>query len=154
MSMDYFYEHVERASIRRSFDRSRLQFATFGDSSVQQSAKDECDINNIMRQYERTGLLSHVNRYQGDYGDFTDVVDYRTACDVVRRADEMFSSLPASVRANFDNDPSRFLSFVDDPANSSKLVELGLSRVRQPSDTDRVVDAIKSLNPSPGSDNP
>ena len=107
---------------------------------------DECDINNIMRQYEQTGLIAHVNQYEGNYGDFTDVVDYRTACDVVIRANEMFETLPSGVRARFQNDPSTFLAFVDDPANADALVEMGLARVRDRSDADRIIDAIRDGN--------
>lgn len=96
--------------------------------SAKQEFKDECDINNLMKRYERTGVLEHVNRMQGSYGDFTDVVDFATAFDVVRRAEIMFLTLPARIREDFGNDPGRFLQFATDPANASKMVEYGLAK--------------------------
>jgi phage internal scaffolding protein len=95
---------------------------------VVQSAKDECDINVIMKKYERDGLLEHVNEYEGHYGDFTEVCDYHTALNLVKSADEMFMTLPAYVRKEFDNDAGKFLEFVDDPANLDKMIEMGLAK--------------------------
>lgn len=134
---------VDDAPIRRCLDRPVCDTFIPPETEVQQHFAEECDINNIMRQYEQTGLWTHVNQYQGEYGDFTDVVDYQTAYDVVLKADEMFSTLPAVVRARFENDPASFLAFVDNPANTDELVKLGLARVRDPSDADRIVDAIR-----------
>ena len=134
---------VDDAPIRKCLERSVCDTFIDPECETQQNMAAECDINNIMRQYQETGLLAHVNQYEGNYGDFTDVVDYRTACDVVIRANEMFETLPSSVRARFENDPSNFLAFVDDPANAEELVKMGLARVRDPSDADRIVDAIR-----------
>lgn len=135
---------VDDATIRRCLDRPVCDTYIDPENDTQQSMAAECDINNIMRQYEQTGLIAHVNQYEGEYGDFTDVVDYQTACNVVMMANEMFSTLPSAVRARFQNDPSAFLAFVDNPDNKEEMVKLGLSRVRDQSDADRIVDAIRN----------
>lgn len=97
-----------------------------GDRAIQ-SAKDECDINTIMRRYERDGLVAHVNKYQGDYGDFTEVpTDYHEAISQVLAAQEMFMTIPADVRAEFANDPGQFLKFVEG-ASIEELRERGLA---------------------------
>ena len=89
------------APIRKCLDRPVCNTEIDPENQTQQSMADECDINNIMRQYQETGMLAHVNTYEGEYGDFTDVVDYQTACNVVLMANEMFSTLPSTVRARF-----------------------------------------------------
>lgn len=126
--------------IRKSLhDRERLQFATSGPSRTHQAHKEECDINRIMRRYAKTGVIEHVNRYQGRYGDFTQVPeDYESALDHVQQAEDMFMSLPSSIRKRFDNSPGEFLSFASDPDNADAMRELGLSRA--PSGAEDVIE--------------
>lgn len=95
-------------------------------SMTQQHMAADCDINNIMSRFEKTGLLEHTNVYKGEYGDFADAVEYHEAMDMVIAAQDMFMSLPATIRARFDNDPSRFLDFVDNPQNRSEMASMGL----------------------------
>ena len=112
------YERVP--SLGETFD------GKLGKSRTQQNFKKECDINNIMAGYERTGLMSHVARFQGQYGDVTGAVDYHSAQNAVIQETEMFMTLPAAVRSKFANDPGAFLQFVEDPANEAEMRELGL----------------------------
>ena len=103
-----------------------------GPSRTKQSFRDECDINGIMKKFEKTGLLEHVNEHRGDYGDFTDVPqNYHEALSQVVAAEQMFMTLPAKVRARFRNDPGEFLAAVDsaDPAVQGELVRLGLAEL-------------------------
>lgn len=106
----------------------RVRFATVGPSLTRESFKDECDVNNILRRFEKTGVVEHVRQTGGRYGDFTGAVTYHEALNQVLRAEEMFMSLPAKIRARFSNDPGEFLVFVEDPANADELVQLGLVR--------------------------
>lgn len=96
-------------------------------SLTHQSFKDECDINNIMSRYAKTGVVTHVNRFQGRYGDFSEIADYQTALGIVKNAEEMFLTLPAQIRAEFDNDPGTFIEFAENPANLDRMVQLGLA---------------------------
>lgn len=98
-------------------------------SMTKQSFKGECDINNILVRYQKTGVFDHVNKYDGQYGDATEN-DYQDAMNLIISADEMFSDLPAQARKYFDNDPSKFLAFFDGtptPERGEKLRELGLA---------------------------
>lgn len=98
-------------------------------SMTKQSHKAECDINNIMKRFEKTGIIEHANRFEGNYGDFTQVPDdYQAAVQLVTNAQEMFMTLPAKVRARFDNDPGAFLEFVSDPRNLDEMREMGLAK--------------------------
>jgi phage internal scaffolding protein len=112
--------------IRRFYEREP-QFATIGDISMtQQHMKDECDINNIMAKYQKTGLITHVAKYQGIYDDFTVMPDFKTAMDTMMDAQEMFLSLPSDIREKFDNDAGAFVEFATDSRNYDEMVDLGL----------------------------
>lgn len=97
-----------------------------GPSRTKQAFKDECDINNILRKYEKTGLLTHVAAYNGRYEELPDPIDYQEALHQLRDAEAAFMSLPSRLRRDFDNDPAAFLSFVSS-ASAEQLVELGLA---------------------------
>ena len=88
--------------------------------------KKECDINQIMASYQKTGIIDHVNRHQKNYG-FASSEDLHESLNMINTANEMFADLPSQARAKFENDPAQFLDFVQDPKNESELYELGLS---------------------------
>lgn len=110
------------------FYRKRVGVSFKQPSLAKQAFKDECDINNIMKRFERDGILNHFNQYGGQYGDFTDAPDYHDAMNKITAANEMFLTLPAAIRARFSNDPGEFLAFVDKPENANALIEMGLAR--------------------------
>lgn len=91
-----------------------------------QSERDETDINLIVERYQATGLLPVTNVTPQWGVDVTDAPTYQEAVQVVIDAQNMFNSLDAKLRKQFDNDPAQFLAFVDDPANADELVKMGL----------------------------
>ena len=95
-------------------------------SLTKQSFKDECDINNIVSRFDKTGVLDHEALVKPKFGDFLGVSDYQTALNQVIEAEEAFEALPAKVRARFDNQPADFLEFCSDEKNYDEMVELGL----------------------------
>ncbi len=101
-------------------------------SRAKQSFLEECDINTIMRKYEKTGLLDHTNTHQGDYGDFLGYEDYQSSLNQLLQAQEMFASIPAQIRAKFDNDPATFVDFAQNPENLAEMRELGLAPPEAP----------------------
>jgi len=118
--------------IRKPFDaHKRVHPFISPISMTHQSHKDECDINNIMRKFEKFGVLEHRNNYQGQYGDFTAVPqDYQEAINSVIAAQEMFLELPSKIRRRFGNDPGAFLDFASDPENQQSMVDMGLATPR------------------------
>lgn len=98
-----------------------------------QSFKDVCDINNIMRKYQRTGAIDWVNAHEGQYLDVTGMT-FEAAMDHVVRAQEMFDDLPSSVRKRFSNSPAEFFDFMQDASNAEEMVKLGLA-VKRPEDS-------------------
>ena len=115
---------------KRPYENYGRVFTPVGEESLtHQSFKDECDINNIVAKFRKSGLIDHVNKYQGQYIDATQLVpDYHGALNFINEASETFMSLPASIRERFDNDPGAFLDFVSDEDNKSEMFEMGLLR--------------------------
>ena len=94
-------------------------------SLTQQHFKDETDINNILRQFNITGLLPE-SPLSPRYGDFTGIGDYHTALNAVIAAEDEFAALPAQIRARFENDPAQLIDFLADENNRSEAENLGL----------------------------
>lgn len=92
---------------------------------TKQSHKDECDVNQIMARFQRTGAITHFNKFSPHYEDMTGF-DYTEAMQQVAEAQSMFNELPSSLRDRFQHDPANFLDFVQDPANGPEARELGL----------------------------
>lgn len=93
---------------------------------TKQSMKDECDINKILLQYKKTGILTHINNNKPQYLDLPDASDYQEAIHLMMEAEEAFSSLPSVVRDHFKNDPASFLEAFSDPSQADYLREVGL----------------------------
>jgi phage internal scaffolding protein len=106
--------------------KSRVQLDTGPVSLTEQHHKQACDINHLLRRYQKTGLLDHVNRYQGRYEDVSTIEDYQTSLNTIAAAHECFDSLPSSIRKKFSNDPQVFLDFVSVDENIPELIEMGL----------------------------
>lgn len=122
----------------RYSDRVRVVRDYSGPSRTKQAFRDECDINKIIKGYDRNGLISHLNESIPTYADLTgdEVIggpmDYFEAHLFVQNAQAAFAGLPAELRARFKNDPGLFLAFVDDPSNRDEAVELGLVEPKDP----------------------
>lgn len=96
-----------------------------GDNSTQQQFKNECDINQILKKYQKTGAFNHANTHSPNY-DFASALDFRESMEIVQNAQSMFQELPSSIRAKFHNNPEEFLDFTQNPENASEMVSLGL----------------------------
>lgn len=97
-----------------------------GPGLTEQSHKEECDINYILRDYSRTGFLKHAKKNEGRYDDVTSQ-DFQEAMFTVTNAQSLFNDLPALVRKRFGNSPSAFFDFVHDPGNLSEMQRLGIA---------------------------
>lgn len=102
----------------------------FEPSRTRQEFLAESDINQILNQYQTSGVLPDLNPGTPQYADLTDPIfsDYQTAMNTVLEADYAFSRLPAKVRERFSNNPADLILFVQDPANLEEAHKLGLLR--------------------------
>ena len=96
------YEHRKKSVINFIPEEGRTKSAF----------KDECDINFIMKRYNRTGELPLMAKSDPRYGDFSDVPSYMESLERVRLAEEAFYALPAEVRRECDNSAAVFLEKV------------------------------------------
>ena len=106
---------VKKLKFRTPYDEQRnaVSISFEGTETLtEQHHKDRCQVLNIMKQYDRTGLISHVNRSAGEYGDFTVVNEYQENLNMVIAAQDSFAQLPSSIRSEFSNDPGTFFEFV------------------------------------------
>lgn len=93
--------------------------------TTEQHHKDECDVNKIVRKYDKTGLLQHVTRIEAQYGDVSGV-EYKRMQDQIKSAQSEFMLLPAKIRKRFGNNFMNLIEFMDDATNRDEAIELGL----------------------------
>ncbi|WNK12434.1 MAG: internal scaffolding protein [Microvirus sp.] len=103
-------------------------------SRTVQDDLEDSDINTIVFRFGITGTMPQGVKVP-EYGDFEEVFDFRTAQDAIVYADRQFMSMPASVRARFNNDPAVFMDFAVDPSNVDEMVRLGLAVAKPVVDT-------------------
>ena len=129
---------MERLKFKTRFDTHAPRtyaFQTTGESMTQQQFKAECDVNNILAKYKRTGMLSHIQKHQGNFGDFSSVEDYQTSLGKLMQAQQSFESLPSELRAKFENDPAQLISFFSSDKNDAEAIKLGLKIERKAPET-------------------
>lgn len=95
-------------------------------SLTQQEFADETDLNKIMEKYAAGLGALPVRNDTPFFGDFSSIPDYAQSLEIVSKANEAFGNLPAALRARFDNDPQKLLSFLNDKSNKEEAIKLGL----------------------------
>lgn len=113
-------------TFKNRFSPREAVISPVGQEPAQQQFKDDCDINSIMRRFQKTGAIDHVSTYQPEYG-FATPLSLHEALNIVARADRMFADLPSSLRRRFNGDAKELLEFVQNPDNEAEAEELGLA---------------------------
>ncbi|ALS03674.1 VP3 [Gokushovirus WZ-2015a] len=120
-------------------------------SQTRQEFAEECDINTIMAGYERTGVISHMNRREPMYVDLSEMPDnLADTLSMLESATAAFMSLPAKARAEFDNDAVKWVDFASDPRNNAKMVEWGLTKPADPIPEPVKVEVVSTAPPAGG----
>lgn len=118
------------------------------ESRTRQEFKEESDINTIIRLFGIGENPFETGNWITDLDIVDATSDYQSAMNILVAARERFFTLPAEIRGRFQNDPGLFVNFVSDTKkNGEEMVRLGLADkivAPPPSDTDRIVDAIKA----------
>lgn len=123
-----------KATFRHQYDEQRdaeesakTTLTDFGPSLTEMHHAEDADINVLVKRFGITdGAIPPAALDPKYYGDFTDAVDFRTALDRTRDAEQRFRELPADLRKRFNNDPAELYAFVSDERNTDLAVELGL----------------------------
>ena len=116
-------------------------------SKTDQTAKKECDVNNIVKKYQSTGMITHLRSGQGNYLDLSEVGDLANSLNVVASAQQKFDQLPAEIRKRFGNSPVQLVEFLSNPKNDPEAVKLGLKTIPQKETSLKdVVSVLKETN--------
>jgi len=111
-------------------------------SRTEQAHKDEVNIHHILKRFQKTGLVTHTNKHEGTYNDYVDAPDFQEAQQIIASANSLFESLPSSLRRKMDNDPQKFVDFMQNEDNRDEMAELGLSTAHLP-------DVVPTPTPTP-----
>ena len=136
---------------RQNGQRPRVQIISNDKGRTKQSMQAECDINNIMKKFQKTGAVAHVNQHGANYGYATSA-DFLDAMTTVTKGQEMFDALPSSIRNRFANSPANFLNFVQDPENKEEGQKLGLWPKDPPEVKDTLTARQTTTADGPGSE--
>lgn len=113
-------------------------------SLTEQHFKDECDINNIVAQYQQTGVMPSGDR-QPLFGDFSEFPqDLQASQAFFDEAAERFMQLSSDIRKRFGNDPVQLLAFLHDENNRDEAISLGL--VNAPAPPPQASETVQSQN--------
>lgn len=129
--------------------RVALRFTEDDVSMTDQSFKKECDINNIVAKFKKTRDPSLLKQRQGVYADVSEYGDLSDAYMKVQNAEEAFATVPAALRAKLDNDPVKFIQYMNDPNNIEEAVQYGImSRKESKSDSSLSTEPVKEKSKS------
>ncbi len=134
--------------ISHNTPRKRYKITFPKQGRTKQSFKNECDINQIMAKYQKTGAISHFNKHKGDYA-FATSHDFSSAMRLITTAQDMFNGLPSTIRNRFANDPAQFLNFVQDSDNEEEMKKLGLVPGQLPDDEQNTPEPKKDPDEKP-----
>ncbi len=105
-----------------SLNGPRIQPKKYTDGRTKQCFKDECNIQKIMARAEKAGTISHLQKYEGVYADYSDF-DFFEQTQKLTQGREIFDALPAELRREFGQSPAAFFNYVNDPENAEDLRE-------------------------------
>jgi len=117
--------------------------------TTEQAHRKMCDVNEIIRRYDKTGLIEHVQKIEAQYGDMTGL-DFQTAQNKIAGAYSQFNKLPAKIRHRFRNDPAQFLQFFEKAENRDEAIKLGLIRETTRPEHDGLGEHVTTKPPDPG----
>lgn len=101
------------------------------DGMTVQAPTEEVDINKIMARVLK-GQPVMTSAGQPFYGDVSEFGGLQEAIMKVREAEELFMQYPADLRERFENNPVKFVEFMEDPENIKEAIDLGLAKARPP----------------------
>lgn len=117
------HKEENKMPVRDTTKRIRQVHPACGKTVTEQHHAKTCNINYIIAKYQKTGLVSHINKHEGRYGDVSGA-DYERAMELVTDQETMFNELPSSVRAHYDNDVAEYLEHVRTAEGAAEHAQL------------------------------
>lgn len=116
-----------RVITRRSNGTKKVTTINNLPSRTKQEFAKDCDVNQIVAKYRKTGSITHVrNSTNGVYADMTDAPGFLEATQTVAKARQAFEEIPAHIRNQFGHDPENLMRFLNDPKNHEEAIKMGL----------------------------
>lgn len=113
----------------REFESDRTALFTPEESLTKQEFKDECDINIILERFMRTGEPPAMPMPE-HFMDATQQPTYHEMQTRIAEANDNFYLLPPALRADFQNDPTRWADAVMNALATNdrgRLREIGIA---------------------------
>lgn len=107
-------------------EKIRVESPVDSVSLTKTSFAEELDVNNVIKKYNKTGILQKAHDFEGVYGEFHSY-DLREAIEMVNKAQDLFLEIPSDVRRKFNNDPGAFIDFATNPDNLEQMREWNLA---------------------------
>ncbi len=101
-------------------EKGRLIQPTYKDGRTKQAFKDDADIVKIMARADKAGTISHLQKFEGVYADYSDY-DFEEQTRRLAQGQTIFDQLPAEMRREFNQSPQEFFAYVNDPKNVEDL---------------------------------
>lgn len=122
---------------------------------TEQAHRDSADINKIIAKHgldiiQKTAMLQS-NEYRFDDMEGN---DFQEAMEKVTKAQQSFDQLPHQIRKEFDNNPAKFLDFVQNPENTDKMVKMGLIKAPPEPEAQKPVEVVMVNNEPASQPNP
>lgn len=95
------------------------------DVRTKQEFKEECDINQILKMWIKTGQAPFMATPVA-YGDFSQVTDFQESIELVTQTEQQFAALPSHLRDRFGNDAKQLLAFLENDDNREEAEKLGI----------------------------
>lgn len=115
-----FRSYLDRTAVTLDFDPETSP------SLTKQAFREQCDINNIIDNWNATGIVPDPNLQPPMFGDFSSSIDFQAAENAVIAAQASFDQLPSKIRNRMGNDPAQFMAFLEDESNDEEAIALGL----------------------------
>lgn len=130
--------------------RNDVPYVDHEPSLTRQEFAAECEINNIMKNYEATGIIPTSYR-EPIYWDADQVpANLQEAMSAMMYANDLFMQLGAPIRREFEDDAVKFVEFASNPDNKAKLKEWGLTAPEKLPDAPIRVEVVAPPTPPPG----
>lgn len=117
---------------------SKTNIKDFGESLAVQEQKESTDINNILKRFDKTGLIDHVNQNEAQYGEFAQY-DLHHHMNTVAKIQSTFNELPATVKKQFNNSPQEWIEHLANPQNVEDMKDGVIDNPVELQDGDAVV---------------
>lgn len=111
--------------------------------------QDECNINMIMKRYEKTGVITHYSKRQPVYLNLDESIDFHHSMNLFVQAEAAFMRLPATVRKRFGNDAAEFVKFAEVPENLDQMRAWGLAPPAEEPPAPTRVEVVNPVEPAP-----